>query len=404
MQSAYFSFVLPTWIVNGRSPAEALIEWRKRIEDPTSFRVELLPRLLEWGMASGDRALLQRIRSQTEVKMQDVEGCLRLLNGDFDEAFQLLAATLSNRADKKLLTKLGGLPSVLAMLSAIAGHASGSREQAFKATMTALKPGASPYADALAVAQRGLLFTAAPHDPKKLISDLNATSGSPLAKWMAGYVQAWLVLDADEKNEVSGLADAATAFRTSGCFWLAAEVHCAAGRSTLKTAQKQKELGERLHHEHGSVSLIDFVQPEPVWARTLDAIAMLGGLRKPTAKVDEGAAPTDRLIFEIFHNSNDFQLEVFHQVRKGSQWSAGRKVALARLYAQHAQPEFSFLTPEDHALCQTLRHWTERGTYGYPEEYTQFEAISGARALIGHPRIVRPKSREPVEIIEKLVS
>lgn len=404
MQSGYFAFVIASWIAKGESDPEAASQLRQRLDEEANFPVELLPRLLEWGLASGDLALLERIRMQTAGKMQDVEGCLRLLRGDFSEAFRLLAAALSNRASKQTLTKLGGLPSILATLSAIAGHPSVTREQAFKATMTALKPGATPYADAFAIAQHGLLFMASPGDVKKLLSDIK-TSGSPLAKWTAGYLQSWLAAETDEKAQVGGLTDAATAFRTRGCFWLAAETHAAAGRSKLKTAKKQQELAEQLHRDHRTASLIDFVQPEPAWARTLNAIALLGGTSKPTATTNTATEPTERLIFEIIHNNVDFQLDVFHQLRKGAKWSKGRKVALARLFQRYEEAEFSFLTPEDRALCQTLRHWTERGSYGYPEEHTEFETRSGSRALIGHPRIFRPNKREqPIEIFEKPVA
>jgi len=404
MQSGYFSFVIASWIAKERPDTDAASEFRQRLDNEAAFPVELLPRLLEWGLASGDLALLERIRLQTAGKMQDVEGCLRLLRGDFSEAFRLLAAALSNRASKQTLTKLGGLPSILATLSAIAGHPSVTREQALKATMTALKPGATPYADAFAIAQYGLLFMASPGDVKKLLSDIK-TSGSPLAKWTAGYLQSWLAAETDEKAQVGGLTDAATAFRTRGCFWLAAETHAAAGRSKLKTAKKQQELAEQLHRDHRTASLIDFVQPEPAWARTLNAIALLGGTSKPAATTNTATEPTDRLIFEISHYKSGFQLDVFHQLRQGSKWSKGRKIALSRLFHQHAEAEFSFLTAEDRALCQTLRHWTERGRYGYPEEHTEFETRSGSRALIGHPRIFRPDKREqPIEIFEKPIA
>ncbi len=405
LQYGFFEFVIPWWIAQAESDPEAQLAIRRLLDDDADLPTALLPRLLEWAVASGDRALLERIGSQTSGKMQDVEGCSLLLQGDFDKAFSLLAGTLANRASKRTLTKLGGLPSVLATFAGIAGHQSVSREQALKATMTALKPGATPYDDAFAISQQGLLFLGSPGNVGKLISDLSATAHSPLAKWVAGYLQAWLASDTDGQAQVSGLTDAATRFSTGGCFWLAAETHAAAARSKLKTADNQQEYADRLHRKHNTASLIDFVQPEPAWSRTLDAIALLGEQTKITTATDVGAEPTERLIYEIIHNTHDFQLDVFHQLRQGSQWSKGRKVALSRLFHQYSDSEFAFLTPEDRTLCQTLRHWTERGSYGYPEEHTQFERRPAARALIGHPRIFRPNDRDqPLEIVEKPIS
>jgi superfamily II DNA or RNA helicase len=404
-QHGFFAFAIPSWIAQAKSDPPALLTLRRMLGDDADLPVALLPGLLEWAAASGDRKLLERIYRQTGGKMEDVEGCLLLLQGDFDKAFSSLSGSLSNRASKRALTKLGGLPSVLATLAAIAGHESVSREQAFKATMTALKGGATPYAEAFAVAQQGLLFLSSPGDAGKLVTDLNSTARSPLGKWIAGYLQTWLASDTDGKIPVGGLTDAATAFRTSGCFWLAAETHAAAGRSKLKTANRQQELADELHREHDTASLIDFAEPEPAWSRTLTAIASLGDQNKATPVTDTGSQPMDRLIYEIIHHKYDFQLDVYHQLRKGSTWSKGRKVALSRLFHEHTEADFSFLTPEDRALCQTLRHWTERGSYGYPEEYTKFETRSGARALIGHPRIFRPGHRDqPLEIIEKPIS
>lgn len=405
MQHGFFAFVIPRWIVQAEADPEALLAMRQLLDDDADLPAALLPRLLEWAVASGDRALLDRIGVQTNGKMRDVEGCSLLLQGDFDKAFALLAGTLDNRASKRVLTKLGGFPSVLATFAGIAGHQSVSREQALMATMKILKPGATPYNDAFAISQQALLFLGSPGNVGKLISDLNATARSPLAKWVAGYLQAWLAGDADGQAQISGLTDAATSFRTGGCFWLAAESHAAAGRSKLTTADNQQQQAEGLHRTHSTASLIDFVQPEPAWSRTLNAIALLGEQTKITTATMAGAEPTERLIYEIHYNTHDFQLDVFHQLRQGAKWSKGRKVALSRLFHQHSEPEFAFLTPEDRALCQTMQHWTERGSYGYPEEYTNFETRSGARALIGHPRIFLPNHRDqPLEIVEKPIS
>jgi hypothetical protein len=402
MQSGFFSFLIPAWIVQGQADPNALQAFRQRLDDEAPYSADLLPRILEWALASGDRKLLERLRLQTAGKMQDVEGCWRLLSRDFSGSFALLSETLSNRTKARVLTKVGGLPSLIAMIGALAGDASVSREQAFNATMTVLKSGNTPYNDAFAVAQQGLVFMKSPGNVGKLIADVNALARSPLAKWTAGYVQTWLAADAGVNSQVGGLTDAAKQFSASGCCWLAAETHAAASRSKLKTADKQQKLSEQIHRTCGTASLLDCVQPEPVWSRTLNAIALLGGQNKTTTPTDTRAEPMERLIFEIFHNQYDFQLDVYHQLRKGSQWSKGRKIALSRLFHQHAEPDFAFLTPEDRALCQTLRHWTERNSYGYPEEHTHFETSAGARALIGHPRIFRPNQREqPLEIIEK---
>ncbi|TWU06149.1 DEAD/DEAH box helicase [Stieleria varia] len=404
-QEEYFSFVLPAWITGTARDEQGFQALRKLLNGDAPYSNELMPQLVEWALASGDRALLERINDQTAGTMNDVEGCVRLLRGDFDTVFDLLSGTLSNRSNKRILTKFGGLPSVLATFAAVAGHPNAKWENAWKASEMAIKSGVSPYADAFAIVQFGLQFVSAPGDTTRLISNLNGKAKTPIAKWAAGYLQAWLASGGDDTSQVNGLIDAAGSLQASGCEWLAAEAYAAAGKSNLKTAEEQQKLAEQLHQSLETASLVRFVEPEPAWSRTLAAIAMLGSQKSPSAQSGTDPQATDRLIFEISHDKHDFQLEVFHQVRKGKDWSKGRKVALSRLFHQYTEPDFAFLTPEDVTLCQTLRNWSERGHYGYPEEYTEFETRSGSRALIGHPRIFRPGKRDqPLEIVEKPIS
>ena len=137
LKCGFFDFVIPAWIATGSSAPEAVLAMRDWMDGEAELPAVSLPRLFEWAVASGDQDLLTRISSQTGGKMDDIEGCRSLLKGKFDEAFSLLSKTLSNRASKRTLTKLGGLPSLLSTLAAVAGHASVGREEAFKATVTA---------------------------------------------------------------------------------------------------------------------------------------------------------------------------------------------------------------------------------------------------------------------------
>jgi superfamily II DNA or RNA helicase len=401
----YFAYVIPHWIVVGDVDVTATTRLATFLHNGQTISSELFPAVLEWAVATGDLGLLERLDSLTRHQFQDVQGCLRLLRGsaggDADAGFDLLQSTLSNRKTKKTLTKLGRLPSVLALLSTFVNPESLPTDKALQAAGLAQRGGKSPYNHAFAMVERAVKYVKSPNDPGTLIAALDMIAVQPFEKWIAGYLQHWLARDSDSKSEVAGLASAASHFDKIGCSWLAAELSGLAGQSKLKSAAKQATISKKLHQQLGTTSLIDLVQPEPPWARTLAAIAGLGGKPSTDNSGTHDDEPTERLIYEISHYTNDFRLEVFHQLRKGSKWSKGRKVALARLYHQYNEAAFAFLTAEDRALCQTLRHWTERGPYGYPEEYCEFETRSGARALIGHPRIYRPGNRDqPLEIIE----
>lgn len=74
LQHGFFTFVIPSWIAQAELDPEAPLALRRLLDADADLPTELLPRLLDWAVASGDRALLERIGVQTGAKMQDVEG------------------------------------------------------------------------------------------------------------------------------------------------------------------------------------------------------------------------------------------------------------------------------------------------------------------------------------------
>jgi len=144
-------------------------------------------------------------------------------------------------------------------------------------------------------------------------------------------------------------ADAA--YHQAGLAWLAAEAYGLAAQSKLKSAATQAKKHEQTHARLGTISLVDLVEPEPVWQRSLSAIAQLADATPPGA---EPAAESERIIWELNTRYGGISLDAFQQKRKGSDWTKGRKVGLQRLYERHGDPEFAFLTDQDRALCRAL--------------------------------------------------
>ena len=72
--------------------------------------------------------------------------------------------------------------------------------------------------------------------------------------------------------------------------------------------------------------------PEPVWQRSLNAIAGLVADEK--RKDMESPTRRGRFSWELDTLYASINLEAVHQKRKGRTWSKGRKVALTRLYAE----------------------------------------------------------------------
>lgn len=403
-QQHYFDFVVPFWISHGHADPDAVENLQATIADDETTTGSA-PTLLTWAIASGNVALLRDLTKHGRSVAQDIEGGLGLLAGDSNKALDQLMHCLTNRKSKQSLTKLGGLPSVFGLLAAFDPESSLTPEKAVEAAGLAQRRTGSPYTNAFCLIEAALEYAIAPSDAGGLLSRMSKIASSPLDTLIAGYLAKWLNLSGDGNADISGLASAASQFASTGCLWLAAEAHALAGHSKLKTASAEKAKADKLHRQLGTKSLVDMIKPEPPWARTLAAITRMGDKAVPAASTDaKGESVSDRLIYELIHNDHYFNLDVYHQVRKGKKWSKGRKVALARLHHEYQKPQFAFLTPEDQALCRTLRHWTERGSYGYPEEYCEFDSRSGAKALIGHPRIYLPGEREqPLEITESPV-
>jgi hypothetical protein len=120
---------------------------------------------------------------------------------------------------------------------------------------------------------------------------------------------------------------------------------------------------------------LDIVPIRPAWERALDKLK--GFLAPPEAP--PAAAPAGRrLIFRL--SAETLEMEAVEQSAKARGWTAGRAVALKRLYQR--DPRLDYLTAEDQAVARTVRI---RRDY-YSEEY-DFDPIRGPLALVGHPRV-----------------
>ncbi len=399
LQEMYLADVVPRVIANPdtKDVLAAFDAVAARIDAPDN---DFIASWLDLAVARGDLDSIRRLDELTRNNLNEVAGCLSLLTGDFEQAEVCLGGAMPGGKRKSRLA-IGRLPAVLYLLLLMRNGTGESLAEARSIVAAATKARKGRYAALMEIASAAISFKQSPSSPAIFASQLAAMCRSPLETLLAGYFSAWLLTDEDTSIKVSGLVKVANQFRGAGLDWFAAEASGLAGKSNLKSAADQAQRHVETHARLGAISLVNLVEPEPVWMRSLSAIAQLAG-GEPALATPVAAPKNERLIWELDPRYGSISLAAFHQKRSGSGWSKGRKVADKRLYENSNDPEFAFLTDQDRELCRAMECESSRNHYGYTEEYYGYDDVRAARALIGHPCVFRPGKREtPLEIVEQ---
>ncbi|MCA9212117.1 MAG: hypothetical protein KDB27_03555, partial [Planctomycetales bacterium] len=399
LQEMYLADVVPREITapDTKDVFTAFDEAAARIDAPSN---DFIASWLELAVARGDLDSIRRLHDLTRNKLNEVAGCLALLTGDFEQAEVSLRAAMPGGKRKSSLA-IGRLPAVLYLLLLMKNGTGESLSEARSIIAAATKARKGRYAALMEIASAAISFKQSPSSPAKFASQLATMCRSPLETLLAAYFSAWLLTEEDTSIKVGSLVKVASRFRSVGLDWFAAEVSGLAGKSSLKSAADQAQRHAETHERLGTISLVNLVEPEPVWMRSLSAIAQLAG-GEPALATSVAAPESERLIWELDPRYSSISLDAFHQKRSGSGWSKGRKVADKRLYENFNEPEFAFLTEQDRELCRSIECEVSRNHYGYTEEYYGYADVRAARALIGHPCVFRPGKRDsPLEIVEQ---
>jgi len=226
----------------------------------------------------------------------------------------------------------------------------------------------------------------------------------PLFAVLQGWVWRWCFSDAEAPFSLKSIKRAGKVFRDSGTSFLAAE--CDAFSAMLSKGAEAKKLVKQssaIHERCGTVSLVDFIKPEPKWSQALSAIEKLVGTADDSEQVQQTDQPLhdERMIWELYIDRDYVSVAPYVQKFSKKGWTKGRKVAISRIYNDRSQ--FEFLSEQDQAICSTLREETEHNHYGYREYYYEFDSLGLARALVGHPLIFNPNDRaNPVEVTSSM--
>lgn len=260
-----------------------------------------------------------------------------------------------------------------------------------------MKSGKNVYADAFKIIEVAFRFQELPTDSENLRRTLVHYRHSPLESMLSGYFQRWLLTDKVDTGKTGHLSSVAKGYQASGLLWLAAEARTLS-RSQSEKSETSDDNESKL--PKGTISLVNWIEPEPAWQRSLNAIALIGDNRTGEKPKPDPSTTTDRLIWEISKNQS-LEPVPYHQKLTSKGWSAGKRLGLARLRTDFTLPEFAFLTPHDQALCRAIILKTIGGGR-YPETICYMDESLAARALIGHPRVYFAGDRQiPLEIVEQ---
>ncbi len=399
LREMYLVDIVPRIITSPDGSPEVLAAFDELIDAHASPDDDFLAAWLDLAVARGDLESLGQLDKQTGQKLHEVAGCTALLRGDFEQAEVRLGAVMPGGKRKSKLAAIGHLPALLHLLLLFERGSAEALSKARSIVASATRARKGNYAAAMEVAGAAIGFKQSPSSPTTFAARLKELCRSPLETLLAGYFAAWLLTEEDTPFCVGGLVQIAEAYRTSGLGWLAAEANGLAGKSKLKSAATRAKRHKEMHARLGTISLVDLIEPEPVWERSLSAITQLVSVDPPRP---EAVPESERIIWELNTRYQSVSLEAFQQKRKGSGWTKGRKVARQRLYEQFNEPAFAFLSDQDREICRALEMFSERNYRGYSETYFNFDDLRAARALVGHPRVFPEGDRDsPLEIVEQ---
>ncbi len=353
--------------------------------------------------AQGNIDALRKLAARVEV-CPEIEGCAAFLRGDFAAArtqFEF-ADQQRRKLTKKHTISLSGFPMVLYAILLLKENSAQSQEHV-KQIVKTISNWDSVWHLASIPLEQALAHQVNPMKQASLnLADREQMS--PLSLLISGWVWRWYFAEQKPPNGLKDIEQLSVAYRDSNLGWMANEFNAIA--ACLPTdAKKQKQLAAKAEETHsalGTASIVDMIQPSPVWEAGLSA---LENLVQPTA-TDVAAALAapivdERMIWEAQFGDGWVFLTPFIQKYTAKGWGTGRKVALGRLFEQWQTSAFDFLTDHDRVICKALRQYNHRNYYGYNETIQEWDQVKLASVVVGHPNLYPPGQRDqPIQVSE----
>ena len=362
--------------------------------------------LLNVLIAAGDFDGLRELDKQSRGEAPEVQASIAVLRGQWDVAlagFNKAHARLRKKTRKRNVA----LPNLIGFLHAYLllrenSTSARNRVQAITKSIEASDP-RDLLSHAASTVKHAAEYQAHPTNDSVVVSSPPSTECPPWCHLTAVYLWQWLNPEEDDIARVSVLQKATTQYRDLGFYWLAAEAAAAASKLESKQATKLAQQAVQAHKELGTASLMQLIAPEPIWARTLSALAQVGQVKTSGNDASDSSTESlERMIWEVELYGTQLDLTPLIQKRsKSGAWTKGRKVAVERLYApKRNDDDFDFLTDADRDICACIHEDYSYSGYGrYRDTDYDFEMDKVAPRLVGHPLVFRRGQREqPIEI------
>ncbi len=406
LQDMYIQEAVEVAVTVAYGTSELIEAIRAQAQSRKKFDEDQLACLLNVLVAAGDLTGLRELDQKSGGEWPEVQASIAMLRGQWDVALAGFHKAHA-RLRKKTRKRNSALPYLTGFLHAylLLREIHPRRRNQVRAITKAIEAGDRRgwFSHAASTVTDAVEYQALPNGDAFVVENPASSSCPPWCHLTAVYLWQWLNPEENDIALVTVLQKAATDYRTLGFAWLAAEAAAAASKLASKQATKLADEADQAHRQLGTVSLMQLIAPEPVWARSLNALAQVAeGKTAGTDSAENGSEPTERMSWEVELYGTRFHLTPLVQKRsKSGAWTKGRKVALQRLYApQRSDDTFGFLTDADRAICDCIREEHGYSGYGrYRETDYEFDMDKVAPRLAGHPLVFRGEQRDqPLEV------
>lgn len=350
--------------------------------------------------AQGNIEALKKLAEDVETRAE-IEGCVAFLNGDLDLAQQLFDAAdqQQRKRNKKRSTNLSLVPMLFYAILLLKENSASSLKNVRQICRTLGKLDEDSSLIGIPL-EWAVEYQS---NPVKANKKFFAEEMTPFSLLVCGWIWNWCFADTTPPYSLEICQKLGNSYRDSNLHWVAAEFSAIGARISKQKARSNKleSAAEKIHARSGTKSLVELIEPLPVWETALTALENLAQPVGDLAKTQSSNDSDERMIWEAKFGETSIFLTPYVQKRTPKGWSKGRKVALARLYDDWPGPDFGFLTDQDRVICKSIRQYSARNYYGYLEvkyEWDQKKLIEG---LVGHNHIYLEGLRdEPVQVTE----
>ena len=211
---------------------------------------------------------------------------------------ETLAAVMPAGKGRSKLSPIGHLPALLYVLLLMKKQKGSALVEARSVLSSAAKLKTTWYPGVIAILVKTIGFMESPTPPATFVTSIKNLAITLLESLVAAYITRWLLTDDDAISKIDKLPNHAITFKNAGLTWFAAELKLfTEGKKSQASVSEltSEKFPSPTHQKLGVVSLVDWIKAEPVWKRTLVAIAELGGVATPKATTGFGEdTATDR--------------------------------------------------------------------------------------------------------------